>query len=109
MQILDWKERPFIHLDQMMFYSTCDLDAARKYGPMVKATQISNREYGYRYNRLSSSQIMQPPPSSHMHIHLGYLVVRKLGTPAQYETWMPDHVFEDLYVATGESSLFISP
>jgi hypothetical protein len=28
---------------------------------------------------------------------LGYLVVRKLGTPDQYETWMPGKVFEELY------------
>jgi hypothetical protein len=40
---------------------------------------------------------MKPPPGSHIHIMPGYLVVRKLGTPDQYETWMPDVVFEELY------------
>jgi hypothetical protein len=102
MDILDWKERPFAPLEEMTVYSARDRDTARKYGPIVKAAEISNRDYGYRYNRFSSSRKMQPPPSSHMHIYLGYLVVRKLGTPDQYETWMPDHVFEELYEATGE-------
>ncbi|WP_374679683.1 hypothetical protein [Hydrocarboniphaga effusa] len=100
MEILDWKERPFVPLEQMANYSALDQDTARKYGSMVKAAEISNRDYGYRYNKLSSSQKMQPPPSSHIHIFLGYLVVRKLGTAEQYETWMPDHVFEELYAAS---------
>jgi len=80
-----------------------DNDTARKYGRVVKAAEISNRDYGYRYEKLSSSQSMQPPPSSHMHIFLGYLVVRNFGTPKQYETWMPDHVFDELYEVIGKS------
>ena len=40
---------------------------------------------------------MKPPPGSQIHIMPGYLVVRKLGTPDQYETWMPDQVFKELY------------
>lgn len=102
MDILDWKERAFVPLEQMAAYSARDRDTARKYGPVVKVAEISNRDYSYRYSRFSFSRKMQPPPSSHMHIHLGYLVVRKLGTPGQYETWMPDHVFEDLYETAGE-------
>jgi len=54
-------------------------------------------------SRFNSSRKMQPPPSSHIHIHLGYLVVRKLGTPDQYETWMPDLVFDELYEASGQA------
>ena len=100
MAILDWKKRPFMPLEQMALYSARDRDTARKYGPIVKAAEISNREYGYRYSRFSSSRTMQPPPSSHGHIYLGYLVVRKLGTPDQYETWMPSHAFDELYEAT---------
>lgn len=103
MDILDWKERPFVSLELMTAYSARDSDTAKKYGPIVKAVEISNRDYGYRYSRFSSSRTMRPPPSSHMHIHLGYLVVRKLGTPDQYETWMPDHVFDELYEAASES------
>lgn len=97
MDILDWKERPYVTLEHMANYSPLDNDTARKYGAVVKAAEISNRDYGYRYQKLNTSQAMQSPPSSHMHIHLGYLVVRKLGTPQQYETWMPDHVFDELY------------
>ena len=40
---------------------------------------------------------MKPPPGSHIHIMPGYLVVRKIGTPQQYETWTPDSVFDELY------------
>ncbi len=102
MEIINWKERPFVSLEQMKIYAARDRDTARKYGTMVKAAEISNRDYGYRYSKFSSTRTMQPPPSSHMHIFLGYLVVRKLGTPDQYETWMADHVFEELYEAKSE-------
>lgn len=97
MDILNWKERPYVSLEQMVVYSARDADTAKKYGATVKVAELSNRDYGYRFSRYSSSRKMQPPPSSHMHIFLGYLVVRKLGTPSQYETWMPDHVFDELY------------
>ena len=97
MDILDWEERPFISLEQMGSYSALDRETAEKYGPIVKAAPVSNRDYKYRHEKYSSSRSMQPPPSSHMHIYLGYLVVRRLGTPEQYETWMPNHVFEELY------------
>ena len=49
MDILDWKERPFVTLEQMADYSALDNDTARKYGRVVKAAEISNRDYGYRY------------------------------------------------------------
>jgi len=52
---------------------------------------------------LSGSSDHHGPPSSHRHIYLGYLVVRKLGTPDQYETWMPDLVFDELYEAKGQT------
>lgn len=99
MEKLGWEERPFVTLEQMADYSARDQDTARKYGPTVKAAEISNRDYGYRYTKFSSSRRMQPPPSAHRHIYLGYIVVRKVGTPEQYETWMPDHVFDELYEA----------
>lgn len=100
METLDWQERPFITLEQMAEYSARDRETARKYGSTIRAAEISNRDYGYRYSKFSSDRKMQPPPSSHMHIYLGYLVVRKLGTSEQYETWMPSHVFEELYAAS---------
>lgn len=97
MDILGWEERPFVSLEQMREYSARDQITARKYGSIVKAAEISNRDYKYRYNKHSSRRSMRPPPSSNMHIVLGFLVVRKLGTSEQYETWMPDHVFDELY------------
>ena len=53
MDIFDSKERPFVSLEQMAEYSARDRDTASKYGPLVKAAQISNRDYGYRYSRFS--------------------------------------------------------
>ena len=102
MDILDHDVRPFVSLEQMATYSARDRDTAAKYGPLVKAAEISNRDYGYRYNRFSDERAMRPPPSAFIHIVLGYLVVRKLGTPDQCETWMPGHVFDDLYERAGE-------
>jgi len=71
------------------------------YGPVVKASQISNIDYKMRYGKLGSKQVMQLPPSCGR-IFMGYVVVRKLGTQEQYETGMPDHVFEELYGVAGE-------
>lgn len=102
MDILDSKERPFVPLEQMAVYSARDRDTAEKYGAVVKAAEISNRDYGYRYSKFSASRAMKPPPSAHMHIYLGYLVVRKLGTSTQYETWMPADTFEELYESTSK-------
>ena len=36
-----------------------------------------------------------------MNTYLSYLVVRKVGTPEQYQTWMPSPVFDELYSANG--------
>lgn len=89
-------DRPFTPQEQMALFDAIDRDASRRFGPKVKAAGISNVDYKIRFSKLSSSQSMNPPPSCGR-IFAGYVVVRKLGTPDQYETWMPDHVFEDLY------------
>jgi hypothetical protein len=99
MDILDSEVRPYISLEQMKAYSARDIGTAKKYGQIVKAAEISNRDYGHRYRKFSASRAMRPPPSSHMHIFLGRLVVRNLGTSEQYETWMPSDVFDELYEA----------
>jgi hypothetical protein len=70
---------------------------ARKYGKTVRAFVLSNRECQHRFNQLGKQNNMRPPPSSNIHIMPGYLVVRRLGTVSQYETWMPDQVFDELY------------
>ena len=74
-----------------------DLKPSRK--PALPGGMTFYCTNAYRYTKFSSSRRMQPPPSAHRHIYLGYLVVRKVGTPEQYETWMPDHVFDELYEA----------
>jgi len=81
----------------MESFTALPKDVALKYGKTVKAMQLSNREYKHRFSRLAGQNNMKPPPGSEIHIMPGYLVVRKLGSPEQYETWMPDHVFEEIY------------
>lgn len=75
-----------------------DADVATDFGAKVRAMGMSNAEYDVRYKNQAATSRMKLPPSHHR-IFPGYLVVRKLGTSEEYETWMPDHVFEDLYAA----------
>jgi hypothetical protein len=89
-------ERPFIDATVLPQYRATDEEVARRYGRMVRATEMSNSEYATRYGRLAASNNMKDPPS-HGRIFGGYLVIRKLGTSAQYETWIPDHAFEEIY------------
>jgi hypothetical protein len=89
--------RPYIDQISMDRYIAIRVSDSQKYGKAVKAFALSNREYKYRFDRFKKTNKMKPPPGSHIHIMPGYLVVRKLGTPNQYETWMPDQVFEELY------------
>lgn len=86
--------------DEMQLYTATDPKTRELYGHQVWAVELSNREYQHRFNKLSQSNNMKPPPSSGR-IFAGYLVVRKLGSPGQYETWMPDHVFDEVYSRSG--------
>ena len=89
-------ERPYISENAMQAYVTTDKVVAQRYGRTVKATSLANIEYKIRFDRLQRENNMKPPPSCGR-IFSGYLVVRKLNTPEQYETWMPDEVFEEIY------------
>jgi len=89
-------DRPFINQKVLHVYTALDATAAARYGKTVKAVQLSNVEYKIRFGRLGRENNMKPPPSCGR-IFGGYLVVRNLGAADQYETWMPDHVFEELY------------
>ena len=89
-------DRPFIAHGNMRTYVATDAETASEYGRTVKATELSNVEYKIRFGKLKRENNMKPPPSCGR-IFMGYLVVRCLGTQQQYETWMPDHVFEELY------------
>ena len=88
--------RPYVSQDTFTLYRAIDEATAAHYGDLVRATILSNAEYATRYLKLRRTNKMRPPPS-HLRIFSGYLVVRKLGQPDQYETWMPEHVFEELY------------
>lgn len=89
-------ERPYIAQSAMKSYVATDAETASEFGPSVKATELSNVEYKSRFSRLARENNMKPPPSCGR-IFMGFLVVRRVGTKQQYETWMPDHVFEELY------------
>lgn len=89
-------ERPFIGVEKFDTYVAIDRDEAKRYGKNVKATELSNIEYKIRFGKLKDENNMKPPPSCGR-IFMGFLVIRNLGLPQQYETWMPDHVFEEIY------------
>ena len=95
---------PYLDLDSMDLFTATRPSDARKYGKTVRAIVLNNREYQHRFNRLGTKNNMKPPPGSHIHIMPGYLVVRKLATPEQYETWMPDQVFDELYQKKKDSA-----
>jgi hypothetical protein len=90
------QNRPYADQASMDFYTAIKKHIALRYGKKVRAMELSNREYLRRFHRLARENNMKPPPGSEIHIMPGYLVVRKLGSVQQYETWIPDYVFEEL-------------
>ena len=97
-------DRLFVGQEALRSYTAISSDIAARYGRTVKAIQLSNSEYNIRFHRLSMQNTMKPPPSVGRKFS-GYLVIRKLGTPEEYETWMPEHVFEELYTIEAEKPL----
>jgi hypothetical protein len=89
-------DRPYIGQEALPCFTAMDSVTAARYGKTVKAIRLSNSEYNSRFNRLGTQNNMKPPPSIGRKFS-GYLVVRKLGTTDQYETWMPEDVFGELY------------
>lgn len=90
--------KKFMDVNAMDDYVSIDPEVTEKYGPTVKAMALSNREYQHRFNKLSASRTMRSPPSSGR-IFSGYLVVRNFGKSNQYETWIPDDGFDEVYKA----------
>lgn len=103
MTILDWQARPYIGQDDMAVFEALDSKTAVMYGRTVRAAEISNFDYKIRFSKYSSERKMSPPPSCGR-IFLGYLVVRRLGSSDEYETWIPDHVFEELYISAASEA-----
>ena len=95
-------DKPFREVSAMGTFMARSKADARRFGRYIKALEISNREYSHRFVRFAEQHQMKPPPSSVIHTISGYLVVRRLGTPEQYETWMPCEAFEELYAAVTE-------
>lgn len=96
MSFSNWEERPWITRKQMNLYKARDRKTAQLYGATVAAAQIANVDFKTRHAKYANERKMSPPPSCGR-IFLGYLVVRRLDTPEEYETWMPDMVFDELY------------
>lgn len=94
----------FAYVASMALFTAVRAGDARRFGSKIRALAISNRGYRHRFNRLGKNNNMKPPPGSNIHIMPGYLVVRNLGTPNQYETWMPVHVFGELYEQRSDST-----
>lgn len=88
--------RPYIDHAALQRHEAIDATTADAYGRFVLSTALSNLEYELRFQRLHGTRSMKPPPST-KRVLPGHLVVRHPGQPDQYETWMPDHVFADLY------------
>ena len=89
--------RPYVDQASLSEYRAIEAEISQRYGQRVLATSMSNSEYALRYRRLAHPNNMRPPPS-HGRVFGGYLVVRSLGRPEKYETWIPDHAFEEIYV-----------
>ncbi len=89
-------DRPYIDESDMETFTANIAEVGRKFGKKVKATDLSNKEYKFRYQKLAKERNMKAPPSSNR-MFMGHLVVRNLGKKNQYETWMPTDVFEELY------------
>jgi hypothetical protein len=88
--------RPLMDASTLPMFQARDAVEAQLYGKTVRAAEMTNAEYSKRHRELASSRNMKAPPSHHR-IFMGDLVVRKCGTKDEYETWMPDHVFDELY------------
>ncbi len=73
-----------------------DVDTKLDYGQHVRATEFSNVEYKIRFDRLEGRNNMNVPPDCE-NVSPGYLVVGRPGTRNQFEDWIPDHVFEEIY------------
>lgn len=89
-------QRPFVDSALLTEYVTVDEETTRLYGSKVRAIEMSNADYAARYRKSAQQQKMKAPPL-HGRIFTGYLVVRRLDSKDEYETWMPGDAFEDLY------------
>jgi len=89
-------DRPYIDHAAMQRHEAIDATTADAYGRFVLSAALSNLEYELRFQRLHGTRTMKAPPNA-KRVLPGQLVVRHPGQPEQYETWMPEHVFADLY------------
>lgn len=88
--------KPYTKKSDLSIFTATDKETRKRYGNSVKALYLSNREYKFRYDKLHKQHKMKKPPLSGR-IFGGYLVVRNLNTTNEYETWIPDHAFEEIY------------
>lgn len=89
-------ERPYLEHATMQRCEARDDTTADAYGRIVLAAELTNMDYQLRFQRLSGTRAMKTPPVAKQ-VLAGHLVVRHPGQADAYETWMPAHVFVDLY------------
>lgn len=90
-------QRPFINKNDLLKYVATDGEISALYGQVVRAVEMSNVDYAIRYRKQSIGSNMKSPPR-HGRIFSGYLVIRNLDKQNEYETWIPDDAFEDMYI-----------
>jgi hypothetical protein len=88
--------RPFIKYKDFKKFVARDKETESLYGKFVLAASLVNIEYKTRFYKLEKQNNMKPPPRCGR-IFPGVIVVRNLGKKGQYETWMPEDVFEEMY------------
>lgn len=89
--------KPYTKKSDLSVFTASDKETSKRYGSHVKALFLSNREYQHRYDKLHKQHKMKRPPLSGR-IFGGYLVVRNLNSKNEYETWIPDYAFEEIYI-----------
>ena len=57
-------ERPFISASSLPLWESHDPKVSAQFGRTVRATPLSNVEYKLRFDRLSNSSTMKPPPGT---------------------------------------------
>jgi hypothetical protein len=93
------KYRPFTSqnsIETFVAFVAIEVDTILDWGQHIRATEFSNVDYKIRFERLESRNNMKAPPRCDI-VSSGYLVVGNPGAREQFEDWIPDHEFDELY------------
>lgn len=82
--------------NRFMSFVAINVDALLDHGQHVRAIELSNVDYKIRFDRLGIRNNMNAPPDC-QNFTSGYLLIGKPGARNQFEDWLPDHEFENIY------------